>query len=81
MIQTVYDQYLQCWFAELRNLPKVATYVQLKKSIFESEKYLTCVTNTEKICIVKTEMFCTSHEHLRREIQEHRPGATYIPEM
>lgn len=46
MIQTLYDQYLQGWFSELRNSSKLCTYNQIK-SIFESEKYLKAVTNIQ----------------------------------
>lgn len=46
MIRTVYDQYLQSWFSELRNSSKLSTYNQIKH-IFEQEKYLNCVKNIQ----------------------------------
>lgn len=46
MIQTLHDQYLQSWFADLRNSSKLSTYREIK-TIFESEMYLKCINNVQ----------------------------------
>lgn len=45
VIRCIYDQYLQQWFSDLRNLSKLETYV-IFKTDFQVEKYLSCVTNS-----------------------------------
>ena len=44
VIETLHDQYLQGFYADLQASSKLTTYNQIKRS-FETEKYLSCVNN------------------------------------
>ena len=47
MIETLYDKYLQLWFSDLNNSSSKLASHKTFKTVFELEKYLTCVTNTK----------------------------------
>ena len=65
MIRSVHDQYYQQLFSDLRNSPKLDTYC-LIKTTFETEKYLTKVTNVNHR-IALTKFRCATHKLLIEE--------------
>ena len=67
VIETLYDQYLQRFYAKLRDSDKLITYSKIKGN-FAFEKYLTCVNNT-KHRIALTRLRCSAH---RLHIEEGR---------
>ena len=67
MIETLYDQYLQSWFSDLSNLSKLASY-KTYKTVFEFEKYLTCIPNNKYITAL-ARFRCAAH---RLNIEEGR---------
>lgn len=65
VIKCIHDQYLQQWFSDLRNLPKLETYCMFK-TYFQSEKYLSCVTNVN-YRIYLSRFRCSAHNLLIEE--------------
>ena len=48
MVETLHDQYLQKWFSDINNSSKLASY-KMFKTVFDFEKYLTCIPNAKHI--------------------------------
>ena len=65
LIQRLNDQYLQSWFVEISESPKLCTYQKFKTE-FVSEKYLNCVTNIKQR-IALTRFRCSAHRLMIEE--------------
>ena len=65
VIETLYDQHLQGFYAELRGSSKLTTYNQIKGS-FTTEKYLSSVKNTKHRTAL-TRLRCSAHRLLIEE--------------
>ena len=65
VIETLHDQYLPGFYADLQAFSKLTTYNQIKRS-FETEQYLSCVNNT-KHRIALTRLRCSAHRLLIEE--------------
>ena len=65
VIRSIYDQFYQQWFSELRNSSKLETYCLIKTN-FERESYLEQVTNIKHRTAL-TKFRCSSHRLLIEE--------------
>ena len=69
VIETLHDQFLQGFYADLREKSKLTTYNQIKV-IFKPEQYLICVNNI-KHRIALTRLRCSAHRLLIEEGRFH----------
>ena len=67
VIETLYDQHLQGFYAELRESSKLTTYNQIKGS-FTTEKYLSCVKNVKHRTTL-TRLRCSAHRRLIEDLE------------